>query len=842
MPPPPTNLTPSIRGFVCKSCRIKLQIPPRASWLSRNFTAQKPLPRSIDRVRKGPPPSKTKAQPLEQTEEPFYRYFDETPDGVRTEAKSDPEEDELLEGLQEAVREIKDDVGEVSAEELEELDEDEEPSLHMEEWEDAMDAKIEHETNTSKELSPPPMSPTAEQFLKPQLPPDPDSIEIQEARYPRSTRANIRLLNGVLNKVVRDYGRKNFRMVEAIMLKLWKYYVLSRKALLSDPGGISPATWKILWGYLSLPDPTNIDRMAHVRRLGSDMQKAGLRLGRSTLLLYIEAVFVEGEPQTAIDLWRPAWQSCLQHHEDLLSQYLELGTRMFAENGDIDEARKTASIAINVSKDPNKARILIHVIQGCLASAIPRHNLEAWDIYLEFRKHMESRMEMDDYDAITGLFMRAGKRHEALAIFKDMMLTNDPAALQNDSLVTRDYKNLPSRFKNKFFFGKWIKKLIGNGDLDEAMRVIDLMRDTGICPDAKFTNGLIGAWLRSGTIRNRQLAEDMGWSMIAKRLEFVEAREQGVKALLTPLRAVKVAHKPLHKSATFNLLPPATIETFSILMADYVKGQKHEQLLALYRTLSKAKIKPNTCFMNTVFRVEPKFSINQREAYHTFLNDGVKPDVETFFLLWHNLKQRSMERHIRHRSFNARELFAEMMRWLPTLRAELGKDNLPEKIYNLIILSFGLADDQAGTAVALRALQRFFGNYPTDETARTIVLQITAIGVMTSARVRRLNLNQSSRERIQQVTRVLHLLQSERVAALENVGIVYDDLHGQAKSEEALSLISDLLRIIALQRNDSQHGRPDIVGLSKTAANEMGVPDCLPWVVYNVKDEEFIDV
>ncbi|EDO01968.1 hypothetical protein SS1G_04443 [Sclerotinia sclerotiorum 1980 UF-70] len=86
--------------------------------------------------------TKNPAEP-EQTEEPFYKYYDETPDGVRTEAQPDPEEDELLEGLQEAVREIKDDIGEISAEELEEVDEDEEPSLHMEEWEDAMDAKIE---------------------------------------------------------------------------------------------------------------------------------------------------------------------------------------------------------------------------------------------------------------------------------------------------------------------------------------------------------------------------------------------------------------------------------------------------------------------------------------------------------------------------------------------------------------------------------------------------------------------------------------------------------------------------------------------------------------------------
>ncbi|KAF7877545.1 hypothetical protein EAF04_001220 [Stromatinia cepivora] len=889
MLPPPTNFTSSIRGFVCKSCRIKLQIPPRAPWLSRNFTVQKNPLRSIGRGGKLPSlASKAETQQFEQTEEPFYKYYDETPDGVRTEAQPDPEEEELLEGLQEAVREIKDDIGEVSAEELEEVDEDEEPSLHMEEWEDAMDAKIERleaevkrlesitnkpgpmseadrqkireyflksveedEAETSTELSPPPTSSTTEQFLKPQ--PKPDSITIPQSNlksilipekpYPVPARAHIKLLNNVLRKIDHDYGRRDFRMDERLMYKLWKYYVLCRRTLLSYPDAVPPATWGLLWGYVSLSDPTNLDRMAHVKRLGSDMQKAGLYLGGSTLLLYIEAVFVEGDPRTAIDLWRAAGQSFFeQQNNSLLDQYLELGTRMFAENGDIDEARKAASIVIQRSSDPLGARILIHTIQSCLASTIANRTAEAWDIYLEFRKHMESRMEMEDYDVITGLFMRAGKHSEALAVFKDMMLTNGPAALQHDSLITRDYNHFPSMLKNKFFFGKWIKKLIGNGDLDEASGVLDLMRNHGICPDAKFTNGLMGAWFRSGTLRNRKLAEEMGWSMIAARLDFVKAREQGVKTLLLPLKAVEGTNKREYKHASFNLNSPATIETFSILMEEYVKQQKHEQLLDLYTTLSKAKIPANTNFMNTVLKADARFSLDTKQIYHAFVKDGVEPDIRTFLHLWHNLKQRNMQRHKRHNFFVPRELFAEMMTWTNKLKAELGKDGLPRELYNLIILNFGLVDDQVGTAVTLRAMQRYFGTYPTDDTARSIVLQITAVGAITGPLVRRFNINKGTKERMRQVTRVLGLLQSQRAEALAKLGINYDDLQGQAKSEEALTLLSDLLHIVTLQVNSGQDGRTDTVKSSKKAAKAMGVPDCVPWIVYNTIAEELLDV
>ncbi|CAD6448187.1 4e3dd09c-06ab-4fb2-8753-2f036fae7b6d [Sclerotinia trifoliorum] len=890
MPPPPTNFTSSIRGFVCKSCRIKLQIPPRAPWLSRNFTAQKPLLRLKDRGEKVPPlASKAEVQQPEQTEEPFYKYYDETPDGVRTEAQPDLEEEELLEGLQEAVREIKDDIGEISAEELEEVDEDEEPSLHMEEWEDAMDAKIERleaevnrlesitnkpgpmseddrqrireyflksveedEAETSTELPPPPTSSTAEQFLKPQ--PKPDSITIPQSNlrsllipekpYPESARPHIKLLNNVLRKIDNDYGRSDFRMDERLMYNLWKYYVLCRRTLLSCPEPIPAAAWELLWGYVSLQDPTNLDRMAHVKRLGSDMQKAGLHLGGSTLLLYIEAVFVEGDPRTAIELWRAAAQGFFgqQENNNLWDQYLELGTRMFAENGDIDEARKAASIVIQRSSDPISARILIHTIQGCLASTIANRTAKAWDIYLEFRKHMGPLMEMEDYDVITGLFMRAGKHSEALAVFKDMMLTNVPAALKHDSMITRDYNQFPLMLNNKFFFGKWIKKLIGNGDLNEASKVLDLMRNHGVCPDAKFTNGLMGAWFRSGTSKNRKLAEEMGWSMIAARLDFVKAREQGVKGLLLPLRAVEGTNKQEYKHASFNLHPPATIETFSILMEEYVKQQKHEQLLDLYTTLSKAKIPANTNFMNTVLKTDARFSVDTKQIYYTFVTDGVKPDITTFLHLWHNLKQRNMQRHKRHNFFVPRELFAEMMTWANKLKAELGKDGLPRELYNLIIMNFGLVDDQAGTAVALRALQRYFGIYPTDDTARSIILQVTSVGAITGPLVRRLNINKGTKERVRQVTQVLGLLQSQRAEALAKLGINYDDLQGQAKSEEALNLLSDLLRIVTLQVNSGQDGRTDVVKSSKRAAKVMGVPDCVPWVVYNTTDEELLDV
>jgi hypothetical protein len=81
------------------------------------------------------------------------------------------------------------------------------------------------------------------------------------------------------------------------------------------------------------------------------------------------------------------------------------------------------------------------------------------------------------------------------------------------------------------------------------------------------------------------------------------------------------------------------------------------------------------------------------------------------------------------------------------------------------------------------------------------------------------------------VTKVLQAFKKQRVEALQQQGISFEKLQGDAKLEETLVLLSDLLRYAAQARN---HGKEYSVSeASKQAAQKMGVPDCAPWAAHN---------
>lgn len=101
MPPPQSFLTSRIRGFICRSCLSKLQVPQqqRIQWLSRNVTSDNGPSR-----RKG-----GSKQPVQ--EEAVVKYFDQTPDGNRTEIQEDPEEEAIIESLTSTIRDLENRTG-----------------------------------------------------------------------------------------------------------------------------------------------------------------------------------------------------------------------------------------------------------------------------------------------------------------------------------------------------------------------------------------------------------------------------------------------------------------------------------------------------------------------------------------------------------------------------------------------------------------------------------------------------------------------------------------------------------------------------------------------------------
>jgi pentatricopeptide repeat protein len=611
-----------------------------------------------------------------------------------------------------------------------------------------------------------------------------------------------------------------------------------------------------------------MDRMRRIKVIGEDMRSAGIHLSSPRMLLYLESIFISGDRNIAFKEWEAI--GYLPKDQIPFKEYYELGIRMFCQVGNVEQALRVAEICLHRSQDPSRFRVLLPVIQTYLNLKGEYSVQRAWALYIRMNFHFGPQMTMEDYDAVIDIFITANQLDLALGVFKDMMLTGSTSAaeqnstaqyrkvvgvdqlsevaIQNRELNWEDPRalvNLPTQFNNRFFFGSWIKKLIGDQRLDAAKQVFDLMQTRRIKPDSRHMNGLIGAWFRHGYERSQNLAEDMAWRMIRTRLDFVKARNAAAAYdLENSTRVVETRDLPSSKPLVF--IPSATIETFAILITEYRRREKPALISDLLDALRHARIRPNPFFMNELLLWHGRIHRTgwAWDTYYSLSREfGVQPDFKTYQILWRLLKSaldpvRTSSSKQQPESFiTCRKLFADMME-------RGGKEDLPQEVYDLIILSFSQAFDQTGTAVALRALQQRFGMYPTGQTTQTIVLQLARLGLTDDGGIKPKRLNLQSpftRERIANVMTILEKFREQRVEVLSQQGIAFDELQGDAKAEEMLLLLSDLLRYVADARltGEQRHNYNAAIA-SKTAAEEMGVPDCAPWVAYNQGEIEVV--
>ncbi|KAF4625211.1 hypothetical protein G7Y89_g12958 [Cudoniella acicularis] len=906
MPPPQPFLAYRLGGFVCKSCLSKIRTLQRRPlpWLARSITnnqGPKPPKRGTS------PPSQHGAtvRYFEETPDgdrrelidedldayiesmgPGFKEFEAHQRNILHSTKDDPGgfesfEDQIYEtiGTNEGMEDVKDQAFLDSIEEdeptkditsanekLETLlesvkrlsDKDvisEEDKLKIREllFNFASGSNDKKSMNLNAE-SRPVMPPSIAQLMPP-APPIKTPTHLSY-KFPRKRSENgkfdtldleafpkayERHLSSLQIKLALAASREKHKQTKSLRGSVWKSYLMCRSALISFPRNVPRSIWSGLWAVLSSTDSSEyVDRMAHIKYLGDDLKKVNVPIKLEQCLLYVEALLVQGDLEVAIREW-DAIKTKAKNSEHV-TEHCELGVKLFCQQGDLDQALRTADTLLSNTSDPTTFRILLPIIQTCLASRDIKNIQLAWALYVRLQVNMGSRMVMSDYDTIILSCLEAGQADLALGAFKDMM----PEIPQNMSSVAiykkftdakglnsitienkeLDFRNsraltsLPPSFNNKFFFGKWLKKLIGEDELEAARKVLDLMNERGIRPDARHVNGLIGAWVRKGTTKSLEMAEDMAWKMINARLSAVKDREE------YPGR-----HSKKRSVYSFN---------------NTDDGKKKGELWDLFNTLGRAKIRPNTYFMNELLSMDTKTD-HQTWAWKTYIemteNGAIQPDFETFTVLWHSLCKLSARvlRTYHERPLGGfpmpRSLFAEMIKH----KVSLGKEGkIPRDLYESIILCFSLAEDQAGTAVALRALQENFGLYPNEETARTIILQLSRLSQTNEVgyKTRRLNTrNRETKDRVARVTKIFHQFKQERDEALLRQGIVFEKLSDERKLEEALLVLSDLLRH-AFQTKIMNEERKIYTApqVSKRAAEQMGVPTCVPWLTNNAEE------
>ncbi|KAF3482157.1 pentatricopeptide repeat protein [Arthroderma uncinatum] len=632
----------------------------------------------------------------------------------------------------------------------------------------------------------------------------------------------------------------------------WKSYRRCKEALPFFLDIAPEESIAMLWeSQRPISEPSEKIPPRHLAILAEDILATGRILEAGQWVDYIDALRRDGLEEKALTLWREREPDLSQYTADEKKQYWNLGVRLFVANSKPKNAQDAAIIYLSLDPSHN-ARILIPVI-NCWAEGDGLENdARAWTLYLHLKTTLGADITMADYDEVSVGLLKSGKINLALAVFKDMMLTgqNSPAEsdalykaslglvgkLHSDSINEADVNKvslasltiLPRKFQNKFFYASWIKKLIGMREVDAAAKVVELMYERGVQPDAKHLNGLVGAWLREGSSAARQKAEGLGWSMIQKRVDRVWGNQPGSPSLQD---AQPEGPIPAYME---RIVPAGNIETFSILLLHYTRRDNDAMINYLVECLDKAQLRPNTFFANhLLYRELRKQNIAGVWSGYKNTMSTIRPDLETFACLWDCGKiQYDRTRSNFNAQFpSARALYSEMDRWYSNLPSHLQKDTqdaFSKDLYDHIIRCFCLSLDPQGTLVALRALKKTFGFFPDADTARILVFLVVRLipigdeATLPKRRHRRIASTPRAKENLQYVSKLLHRLREQKTLQAAKEGIYLDDMDQEFHMEFEVDLLCDLLRVVlrSMPRNPAK-----IEAGIQTAANEMGVGD-----------------
>ncbi|KAI1661419.1 hypothetical protein F4813DRAFT_347483 [Daldinia decipiens] len=499
-----------------------------------------------------------------------------------------------------------------------------------------------------------------------------------------------------LNNMIKTTGRKVYN--GTLKLKrvnsAWKHYSSARTALSKRWESVHEDIWDLLWQILAADHENNPNRMSHIHVLLEDMQKAGVSLRADQQLLAIEASFISGFREDAITAHKKL-VTTLGANPETFAEFWQLGLRMYCLMGDVARAERVANTLLESPHDKDP-RYLLPFIRMCAENSATVE--KGFEMYQRLRSTLGDSITIDDYDQIISYFLASNETEFAFYIFVEMMTSN--------TIDLRGAYRVAPSVANSFFYGKWLKRLIGAGDLQGAYNVLLHMKSKGVMPHTIVVNGLIGAWLRSSTADNIQKAEDVAWAMINARIQFVSIRKD-MQDLATYVRLRQYGEG----------WPRASLETFSLLAENYKDRGLHAKMEDLWGAFRSAEITPDSFILN--------------QLLFSYLQDGqgkhvaslfrglaehyqIEPDSWTFMVLWQALPVNRLVQlplgHIPEEISRTRSLFAELVK-SAHIFATCGID---VKLARYILHSFRKLDDKIGLLLAYRALRQIFQFTPPD--------------------------------------------------------------------------------------------------------------------------------
>lgn len=529
--------------------------------------------------------------------------------------------------------------------------------------------------------------------------------QIPESPWTVNQRKKVTRLNTVIARVSRQ--SRPGGLTDKAVLAVFKAYHAARFSLAHGWNNVPLDVWDFLWKTLSAEESINTHRLSHISMLARDMSEAKVALSPAQQLLTIEALFVDGWESKALENWRRCVSTLGDEQNETFQDYWELGVRMHCRKGDLEQADRAVKRLLDRQTDP---RILMTIIRTLSEQGTTESHEKAWTTYREMRELLGQNMKLSDYDQVISYFLTTNQTENALYAFVDMM--------SDGQIDLKKQKYMPSVVANKFFLGKWLKRLIGAGNLSGAHEVVEFMRKKGVEAAPIHLNGLIGAWQRSGGAGDLEKADALAWNMIEARINFVHARNSKAGAP--------------EMASTSNSAPPprANLETFSLLAENYRLRGLHKRLEELWDAFHEAEINADAFMMNQLLEsyIQAGESTQALELYSSFVNDrGIVPDSHTFSALWKTLKINRLHMGADEASSKqageTRALFAEMVKF----RDVFDQDGMDGQLARKVLHTFRRVKDHGGFLVALTALRNVFKFLPPETLVLEMVLGTTRL-------------------------------------------------------------------------------------------------------------------
>ncbi|KAG7006015.1 hypothetical protein G7Y79_00017g043970 [Physcia stellaris] len=632
-------------------------------------------------------------------------------------------------------------------------------------------------------------------------------------------------------------------------LELWHTYCVCKNNLPSFLHLVPVSIFRVLWE--SQQSAQGPHRASHLCVLAQDIIHGGNQLSEQQVLLFIDSLIRQARPKDALHQWQEEVHR-LGDNDLTRLEFNYLGVRIYSAMDNPEKAQEIAMSILPIEKDMISS-VLIPVMIAWVRRGDERSLKNAWALYLRLRTDLGAEMAVKDFDNISLTLLHCGQTDMALAVFKDLMLSNTDTPETHDQLYRASIRlvgtmhsqsvdaaqlakvslaaliAMPRQFQNKFFYGSWLKHLIGKGEVDAAAAVLELMMERGVKTDARHLNGILAAWLRKGSDTERAKAEQLGWAMIAQRLEFVQARRGQAPDPSAREEFLRVSRWPRHVQRFMAL---ATTETFSILLLDFDRRGRKNFVRLLQKYFIEAELKPNSYYVNHMMFAQLRQG-HYREAFDVYetMSPHVLLDLQTFACLW-DCEKGHLDRIKLKRpdSFpGPRVIMGKMISWFSGLSKRAhgqARAECSRSFYNQVLRCMCLNRDLQGTIVALWVMKDLFGLYPDHVTTRMITIEVACIATgqprMPSSRARpKPSIAAKSQNNIGKMSELLRLVTEQRGKILQQRGINAATLSdGEQKEELLINLIiylQTVMRQTVLEPDD-------IEKRIELAAGEMGVP------------------